>query len=154
MLPSVQFVFPGMIIPNAPADMYMALGKNDQKIHVVPSKNWVVVRLGDSADESPVPVVFDSQLWTHLNDMTCVTETDESLSSSVSVRLNHTAQTIEVVWPHSGAWSVELLSIDGKIWQRQAGVSAGAVLQMPSVPGVYVLQCWADGKQSVIKFVL
>jgi CubicO group peptidase (beta-lactamase class C family) len=37
MLPSSQLKFNGSLIPNAPADMYSALGKNDQKIHVVPS---------------------------------------------------------------------------------------------------------------------
>ncbi|MCY7328284.1 MAG: beta-lactamase family protein, partial [Saprospiraceae bacterium] len=41
MLPSVQLVIPGKLIPNAPDDMFSALGKNDQKIHVVPSKGWV-----------------------------------------------------------------------------------------------------------------
>jgi hypothetical protein len=34
---------------SAPNDMYMALGKNDQKIYVIPSKN-MVVRMGDAAD--------------------------------------------------------------------------------------------------------
>ncbi|HRI60579.1 MAG TPA: serine hydrolase domain-containing protein [Saprospiraceae bacterium] len=37
MLPGLQFVLQGQAIPNAPDDMYAALGKNDQKIHVVPS---------------------------------------------------------------------------------------------------------------------
>ncbi|MBL7745562.1 MAG: serine hydrolase [Chitinophagaceae bacterium] len=37
MLPAVQFVFSGMLVPNAPADMFSALGKNDQKVYVVPS---------------------------------------------------------------------------------------------------------------------
>ena len=37
-LPQSQTQFPGSIIPTAPNDMFMALGKNDQKIYVVPSK--------------------------------------------------------------------------------------------------------------------
>jgi CubicO group peptidase (beta-lactamase class C family) len=44
MLPDVQIVFPGKIVPNAPDDMIAALGKNDQKIHIVPSRG-----LGDCA---------------------------------------------------------------------------------------------------------
>jgi CubicO group peptidase (beta-lactamase class C family) len=37
-LPQSQATFQGNIIPTAPNDMFMALGKNDQKIYVVPSK--------------------------------------------------------------------------------------------------------------------
>ena len=54
MLPQSQFVFTGNIIPNAPADLYAALGKNDQKIYVVPSQNLVVIRMGDADRKSVV----------------------------------------------------------------------------------------------------
>lgn len=82
MLPGSQFVFNGSIIPNAPADMYCALGKNDQKIHVVPSQNLVVIRMGDAADTtSLVPVNLDNEMWNVLNHVFCnsasVPETNE-----------------------------------------------------------------------------
>lgn len=48
-LPQSQFEFNGTLILNAPSDMYAALGKNDQKIYVVPSKKLVIIRMGDSA---------------------------------------------------------------------------------------------------------
>jgi len=64
MLPELQFVFPGSLVPNAPADMYSALGKNDQKIYVVPSQNIVVVRMGDSAGNIQLALSsFDNELW-------------------------------------------------------------------------------------------
>lgn len=63
-LPQSQLEFPGSIIPSGPADMYMALGKNDQKIYVVPSKKMVVIRMGDAADdENPAVSDFDEVLW-------------------------------------------------------------------------------------------
>jgi hypothetical protein len=37
------------LVPNAPAEMFSALGKNDQKIYVVPSQKLVVIRMGESA---------------------------------------------------------------------------------------------------------
>ncbi len=77
MIPTVQFVFPGPLIPNAPADMYAALGKNDQKIHVVPSKGWVVVRQGGSGSSSPVPIEFDNQMWALLNELDCSPTTSQ-----------------------------------------------------------------------------
>jgi CubicO group peptidase (beta-lactamase class C family) len=67
MLPTVQIKFPGMLFPNAPVDMYAALGKNDQKIYVVPSQNIVAIRMGESAGNVQLAVSsFDNELWGHL----------------------------------------------------------------------------------------
>ena len=64
MLPGTSIVFNGMIAPNAPADMYAALGKNDQKIYVVPSQKIIVIRMGDAANNSQLAVSsFDNELW-------------------------------------------------------------------------------------------
>jgi len=64
MLPTLQFVFQGMLTPNAPADMYAALGKNDQKIYVVPSQKIVVIRMGESAGNVQLALSsFDNELW-------------------------------------------------------------------------------------------
>ena len=63
-LPQSQFQFPGSIVPSGPDDMFMALGKNDQKIYVVPSRNMVVIRMGDAADEQTAALSdFDEVLW-------------------------------------------------------------------------------------------
>jgi CubicO group peptidase (beta-lactamase class C family) len=63
-LPQSQLQFSGSIIPSAPNDMYMALGKNDQKIYIIPSKNMVVIRMGDSADSVHLALSdFDNVLW-------------------------------------------------------------------------------------------
>lgn len=67
-LPQSQFTFPGSIIPSGPSDMYMALGKNDQKIYVIPSKKMVVIRMGDAADEQTAALSdFDEVLWQKIN---------------------------------------------------------------------------------------
>ncbi|MDB5202463.1 MAG: penicillin-binding protein beta-lactamase class [Ferruginibacter sp.] len=64
MLPQSQLVFPGSLCTNAPADMYMALGKDDKKIYIVPSLDVVLVRLGDSAGTTTAgPSSFDNELW-------------------------------------------------------------------------------------------
>jgi CubicO group peptidase (beta-lactamase class C family) len=64
MLPASQFVFSGMMTPNAPADMYAALGKNDQKVYVVPSQKLVVIRMGESAGNVQLAISsFDNELW-------------------------------------------------------------------------------------------
>ena len=67
-LPQSQLQFSGSIIPSAPNDMFMALGKNDQKIYVIPSKKMVVIRMGDAADGSNMALSdFDETLWQKIN---------------------------------------------------------------------------------------
>lgn len=69
-LPQTQLQFSGSLIPNAPNDMYAALGKNDQKIYVVPSKKLVVIRMGDAADADNFALSnFDNELWAKINEV-------------------------------------------------------------------------------------
>ncbi len=63
-LPQSQLQFNGTLIPSAPSDMYCALGKNDQKIYVVPSRKLVIIRMGDVADGVNFALSdFDETLW-------------------------------------------------------------------------------------------
>ncbi|MDL2143040.1 serine hydrolase [Flavobacterium tructae] len=67
-LPQSQLTFQGSIIPSGPTDMFMALGKNDQKIYVIPSKKIVVIRMGDAADSVNLALSdFDKTLWEKIN---------------------------------------------------------------------------------------
>ncbi|MCB0446379.1 MAG: serine hydrolase [Gelidibacter sp.] len=76
-LPQTQFEFSGSLIPNAPNDMYAALGKNDQKIYVVPSQNMVVIRMGESAGGfNPTLSSFDNELWARISDLECTSNTE------------------------------------------------------------------------------
>ncbi len=63
-LPQTQLQFNGSIIPSAPNDIFMALGKNDQKIYVIPSKKMVIIRMGNAADDVNLALSdFDETLW-------------------------------------------------------------------------------------------
>lgn len=70
--PGLSFPITGAMVPAAPADMYMAAGKDDQRIYVVPSEKLVVVRQGNAADSSFLAVSsFDNALWQELNKLRC-----------------------------------------------------------------------------------
>jgi CubicO group peptidase (beta-lactamase class C family) len=69
MAPGLQTVFPLSITPNAPSDMYAAMGKNGQLINIVPSENLVVIRMGDVPDDSFVPFLFQDEIWGKLNQV-------------------------------------------------------------------------------------
>jgi CubicO group peptidase (beta-lactamase class C family) len=67
-LPQTQFQFNGKLIPNAPNDMYCGLGKDDQKLYVIPSKKLVIIRMGDEADSATFGLSdFDNTLWEKIN---------------------------------------------------------------------------------------
>jgi CubicO group peptidase (beta-lactamase class C family) len=74
MVPQSQLVLPGLLIPNAPADAWCALGKNDQKLYVSQSTGLVVVRLGnDAGNPGLAPTIFDNLLWAEINKVLCGT---------------------------------------------------------------------------------
>ena len=68
MVPQSQTVFNFPLLANAPNDLYAGLGKDDQKLYVIPSKKLVVVRMGEDTGESALgPSSFDNTLWEAIN---------------------------------------------------------------------------------------
>ncbi len=70
MLPGGQGSYSGFIVPNAPAEMYAAMGAADQRIYAIPSKKLVIVRMGEASNPSnPNFAVsgFDNELWEKIN---------------------------------------------------------------------------------------
>jgi CubicO group peptidase (beta-lactamase class C family) len=70
MVPGGQTVYQGLLVPSAPADMYAAMGADDQRIYVIPSKNMVVIRMGDASDPANQSFAlsgFDDALWKKIN---------------------------------------------------------------------------------------
>ena len=71
-MPGGQVVYNGPLVPNAPSDMFAAMGARDQRIYVIPGENMVVVRMGEPSDpDNPVFAVsgFDNDLWEKINDV-------------------------------------------------------------------------------------
>jgi CubicO group peptidase (beta-lactamase class C family) len=95
MSPGLQFVFSGSLIPRAPADMFAALGKNDQKIYVVPSQDLVVVRTGESAYGVALAFSpFDDLLWGKID--------------SLGYKCNYTF-TGNGIWNNAANWANQLI---------------------------------------------
>lgn len=155
LTPGLQFSFNGPLIPNAPADMFAALGKNDQKIYVVPSQSLVVVRQGNSA-EAPTFALsdFDDRLWDYINKLGCVsTGSDELIfENSVSVFPNPSTDLIFI------KSSVEIKSVVMEdVYGRNCFIkSSNNSLDISGLAkGSYVLKLsFMNGKQSYKKVVI
>ena len=87
MVPTLQTVFPGFTCPNAPADMFAAIGKGGQFLNIIPSQNMVWLRMGDEPTSSLVPFLLNDEIWNYVNDLTCSTSGIEENSSSEKVNV-------------------------------------------------------------------
>jgi len=70
MKPDAQTVFDGEIVPNAPSDMYAAMGAHEQRLYIVPGKNMVVLRMGGNTGSEGTSFAlseFDNLLWERLS---------------------------------------------------------------------------------------
>lgn len=94
MIPQTQFVFPGDLCPNAPADMYAAEGKNGQIINVVPSEELVVVRMGSSMGNSLVGTQYNDTIWQYMNRLSCVAGVNDQSLEYIQVSPNPTTGII------------------------------------------------------------
>ena len=71
-VPDTQFQFNGYLMPDAPADMIAALGKNDQFLNIVPSSGIVMIRMGNPMySTTEVPNFTNDSIWVRLNDVFC-----------------------------------------------------------------------------------
>jgi CubicO group peptidase (beta-lactamase class C family) len=66
MLPILRNVFQGDLMPEAPKDMFCALGKNGQILQIIPSRKMIVIRMGENADQRPVSADIGNEIWTIL----------------------------------------------------------------------------------------
>ncbi|RAK63849.1 serine hydrolase [Hymenobacter edaphi] len=145
-LPQSQLVLPGPLVPTAPADMIMALGKNDQKIYVVPSLGLVVVRLGQSAGQPHLALSsFDTELWRRL--MAAV-QCRPTAAAPAARRAPLAAYPVpaadELTVPLAAAWGrvrLRLLDARGRTVRHAEGQAPGQGLSLRDLPtGPYYLQ--------------
>lgn len=84
MIPQSQLQFNGWLNPDAPSDMFAAMGKNAQFINVIPSLNMVWIRMGEAPDSSQVPFLMNDTLWTKLNQLTCFPAQQEPVPNEIN----------------------------------------------------------------------
>lgn len=114
MIPQSQLVFPGSAMPNAPADVFAALGKNGQIINVHPAGNMVIVRMGNNDGNSLVSTQYNDTIWQKINDLACTNSLVENHSQKVSVYPNPGKNTIHIK-ADVAVEKVEVTDVNGKL---------------------------------------
>lgn len=137
MLPANQTVFPGDLIPTAPADMFAALGKNDQKIYVVPSEDLVVIRVGNKALASSLAISsFDAEVWEKIGNLDKANTSLEQEIRSISLYPNPTSGLVRIE-SEVPVESWMLRSMHGQVVAK----GVGGVVELGELPaGVYLME--------------
>ncbi|MEZ4949172.1 MAG: T9SS type A sorting domain-containing protein [Saprospiraceae bacterium] len=156
-LPGLQFDFPGSLIPNAPDDMFAALGKDDQKIYVVPSQNMVVVRMGESAGGfNPTLSSFDNELWARISDLECTSNNKLILNpNEFEINPNPVEGSFNLESPFP-ILSLNISTLDGKEIGSERGNGSNfqnVSLLTNAAPGIYILRIETENGFAIKKIV-
>lgn len=142
MLPGIEASLPGPMIPQAPSDMYMGLGKNDQKLYVIPSQNMVIIRMGNPPTGSePMQIIYDRQMWELIAALPCATSVSEDASDATP---NVWPNPVNNVLHHRGT-SLIVRTLDGRI-VRSGSTPSIDVNDLPG--GVYMIESSTATKTS------
>ena len=134
MLPDFEASLPGPLIPQAPSDMYMGLGRNDQKLYVIPSQSMVIIRMGNPPTGSePMQIAYDRQMWELISALPCATSVTET--NDVDMPLTWPNPVVDVL--HHRGTSVVVRTIDGRV-VRSETAQAVDISNLPS--GVYLVE--------------
>jgi len=150
-LPGMQLNYTGSLIPNAPNDMFAALGKNDQKIYVIPSQNMVVIRQGNSANAASFASSdFDNRLWDYIDQLTCSTVSIKEIKEdAVSVYPNPADEKIGIK---------SEVPVRSAVITHASGISKNVEVTNNEIdlrgfePGIYFLSItFLNGKTTIVK---
>jgi CubicO group peptidase (beta-lactamase class C family) len=124
MLPGLQFQIPGPISPNAPEDVYAALGKNGQILSISPSQDLILVRMGNSNEDSFVSTNLHDDIWQRVMALECDTKVTEPTLKEVRAFPNPSNGHIQLHPSPLPQQELVLLDAVGrKCWQGYYGES-------------------------------
>jgi CubicO group peptidase (beta-lactamase class C family) len=155
MLPGSQIVFNGSAQPNAPNDMYSALGKNGQIINVVPSQNLVMVRIGNIPQSVFVPNYFNDEIWQKFNLLNCSsTSVNSAINKSVLLYPNPAQNelTIENLEQNS---RIEIMdNIGNLIFAQSCNANRFKINTQNFAHGIYTIRISGSSMFETRKFIV
>lgn len=155
MLPGPQLVLNGSAMPDAPADMIAAMGKNGQIINIVPSTGMVVVRIGNLPTAGVfVPNFYNNDIWEHLNNLTCAgASISENDLQSISLYPNPAEDFIQLSGMETfTTGEVKIVNSLGQCVRKQT--YTGETLDISGLSkGIYYLTYRQNQVQKTLRFV-
>ncbi len=142
MAPGSQTVFTAPFFSNAPTDMIAALGKDDQKIYVVPSQDMVVVRLGNSAyGVAAAFSPFDNELWGYIDSLSCAATPAATINPDKMLVYPNPVSTLCRVELPAGTHHIIVWNIMGqKMYEQNTNETVLQIDCTAFATGVYFIQ--------------
>lgn len=151
ILPNTQTIFQGSLFPDAPWDMYAALGKNGQFINVVPSQNLVLIRMGNIPNSTNVPADFNNEIWKQMNLLKC-TVVSSIKDSQLKIQLypNPTSNIIYVTNYRKGLY-YRVDDLLGRTLLSGELTEANIMLENNIASGSYLISIFDTKMNSILK---
>jgi len=146
MVPGSQFKISGPLIPNAPSDMYAAMGANEQRIYVVPSENLVIIRMGQATGQMKLAISsFDNILWGKINGLKCVFSNRNRELESLNIFPNPASNEVQIVISNPISQDIygEIYSHNGRLIKMFEG---DKITIEDLSPGLYQVSVVVNGK--------
>jgi len=123
MVPGLQLRINGPLFPDAPAEVFTAMGKDGQFLNVWPSEGIVWIRMGETPGTALVPYLLNNQIWQHLNQLQCTgTVIEENNVKSRKVEIFPVPATnILNVKANEAISKVEIFNLQGHIIKSVRG---------------------------------
>lgn len=156
LLPGLQFPLSGPAMPNAPMDVYAALGKNGQIINVSQSTGIVVVRMGDLPGGIFVPNVYNDQIWQYLNAVICTgTGITEQALDGLKLFPNPATDHVELRWDAAlGAGDLTITDGLGRVVRTERVAGDRVRMDVSGMPGgSYEVTFRGERGVEVVRFV-
>jgi len=153
MLPSSQIVFSGFISPNAPAELYTAIGKNGQYLDIFPSENISVIRLGDAPGDDLVPLTFHNEMWEQLSQIFCITTSTTTRPLLKKTKLYPNPFSEELfIDTEAAIKNIHLYDTLGNLILQQEGKASISGFRLPA--GIYFLKITDENNRQVIEKII
>ena len=157
MMPGTQFVFNGFLNPNAPVDMFVAIGKDGQFLNVVPSQNLVWIRMGNSPDGLPAPFLLNDKIWKYINDLECnTTGSNEPIYNNNLVRIfPNPGNDMINIQSDKLISGVEIFNFHGQLIKTESAQNKELSISVSEIPGglYFVKVALANGKTWTEKLI-
>jgi CubicO group peptidase (beta-lactamase class C family) len=151
MLPGLQNVFPGYLLPDAPADLFAGIGKNGQYVFVIPSLNMVVIRMGNLPNDGAlVPTIFANEIWKKMANINCeITSVNNVDKEELIIYPNPSSDFITIkINSKNYTGKYELINLTGKIILKNNYTNKIDLSEIE--PGIYYLKTAFGSKKILI----
>lgn len=149
MVPQSQFSFNGSVMPNAPDDVYAALGKNGQIINVSPSENLVFIRMGNDDGNSLVSNQYNDTIWQKINLLGCTNALEQTNMQAITAFPNPANDFLSITSPLP-IDKIEIRSLTGQV--IPAVINDNKISLHSFSTGFYFVQIYSGGHLHTLQF--